>query len=104
MPATCRTWQTSWGADVRQPHAGSAERAPHGGEALHPLPDRARIPTPPGDRRHVEPPDAGRRPPLPDRSEPMAADIEDEDADPVVDTGPGIDDDTGQPGVVQQPA
>jgi hypothetical protein len=35
---------------------------------------------------------AGERPPLPDHPRVMAADIEDEDADPVVDTGPGIDD------------
>lgn len=37
-------------------------------------------------------PAIGERPPLPDHSRPMAADIEDEEADPVVDTGPGIDD------------
>ncbi len=32
------------------------------------------------------------RPPLPDHPQIMAADIEDEEADPVVDTGPGIAD------------
>lgn len=76
---------------------------PHGGEALHPLPDRARIPT---ERRPdaQAPHEALERPPLPAHSTPLAADVEDEDADPVVDTGPGIDDDTGKPSVTQQPA
>lgn len=32
------------------------------------------------------------RPPLPEHTPTMAADIEDEEADPVVDTGPGIAD------------
>lgn len=36
--------------------------------------------------------DVSRRPALPDRPERMAADIEDEEADPVVDSGPGIAD------------
>jgi len=36
--------------------------------------------------------DASDRPPIPDRTEAMAADVEDEEADPVVDTGPGIAD------------
>lgn len=35
---------------------------------------------------------AASRPTLPDHPERMAADIEDEDADPVVDSGPGIAD------------
>lgn len=38
------------------------------------------------------PPAASERPPLPTRPKMMPADIEDEEADPVVDTGPGIDD------------
>ena len=37
-------------------------------------------------------PDVSRRPTLPDRPQPMAADIEDEEADPVIDSGPGIAD------------
>jgi hypothetical protein len=37
-------------------------------------------------------PDISDRPALPDHPQPMAADIEDEEADPVVDTGPGIAD------------
>jgi hypothetical protein len=36
-----------------------------------------------------------QRPSLPDHPEPMAADIEDEDADPVIDSGPGIADGPG---------
>lgn len=36
--------------------------------------------------------DISQRPALPDHPERMAADIEDEDADPVVDSGPGIAD------------
>jgi hypothetical protein len=36
--------------------------------------------------------DIDRRPALPEHPERMAADIEDEEADPVVDTGPGIAD------------
>lgn len=37
-------------------------------------------------------PDIEHRPALPDRPKQMAADIEDEDDDPVVDSGPGIAD------------
>lgn len=36
--------------------------------------------------------DPAERPALPDRPAPMAADVEDEEADPVVDAGPGISD------------
>lgn len=36
--------------------------------------------------------DISQRPALPDHTERMAADIEDEEADPVVDSGPGIAD------------
>jgi hypothetical protein len=36
--------------------------------------------------------DISRRPSLPDHPERMAADIEDEESDPVIDTGPGIAD------------
>ena len=41
-----------------------------------------------GDRT----PDIAHRPGLPEHPERMAADIEDEEADPVVDEGPGITD------------
>ena len=42
-------------------------------------------------------PDVSHRPALPDHPEQMAVDIEDEEADPVVDTGPGIADGHGDP-------
>lgn len=100
---------------------------PHGGEAFHELPDRAKIPEPkPGgqaDKPLLDPGahpartpdnDAGdtprpgereirQRPPLPESSEVLAADVEDEDADPVKESGPGVDDDDGKPSVTQQP-
>lgn len=37
-------------------------------------------------------PDVSQRPALPSHPEQMAADIEDEEADPVIDSGPGIAD------------
>lgn len=56
-----------------------------------------KIPQPSGpDEGNAERADARadikQRPPLPEHPEPMAADIEDEEADPVIDTGPGIAD------------
>jgi hypothetical protein len=88
---------------------------PHGGEAFHALPDRAKIPEPKPERRadEHEGRDAPRpdgeeishRPSLPDHPELMDADIEDEEADPVVDSGPGIaDDEARELSVTQQPA
>lgn len=91
------------------------DTSPHGGEAMHPLPDRAKIPQPKpdagSDRRAPEPdadgPDrpqpAAQRPSLPGRPEPVAADVEDEDDDPVVESGPGVDDETGKPSATRQP-
>ena len=74
---------------------------PHGGKALSTLPpDRARVTS--GDdmtRADVRPSGADKtandagRPALPTQTGLAAADVEDEAADPVVDTGPGIDDD-----------
>jgi hypothetical protein len=47
----------------------------------------------PGGRRVEAPkPDISQRPGLPERPQLMAADVEDEDEDPVVDSGPGITD------------
>lgn len=87
------------------------DTTPHGGEAMHAPPDRATIPQPKPGRASDEPPrgqpqaEADQdRPPLPAGSEPMAADVEDEEADPVVDTGPGVAEDTGKPSVTRQPA
>jgi hypothetical protein len=88
------------------------DTTPHGGEAMHPLPDRAKIPEPkPGaQEREYEaerPPrdelPLRERPPLPDHPEQMAADIEDEEADPVVESGPGVAEETGKPSVTRQP-
>ena len=82
------------------------DTTPHGGEALHQPPDRATIPQPqPGRAASPLPPDTGR-PPLPTEAQVLAADIEDEEADPVVDSGPGIadDGDGGKPSATQQPA
>jgi hypothetical protein len=85
------------------------DTSPHGGEALHPLPDRAQIPQrKPGAGSTERPqdtdrPDVARRPDLPARSEPMAADVEDEDDDPVVESGPGVAEETGKPSVTRQP-
>ena len=63
------------------------------------LPASQEIPTGPRARAGKgEPPDIAHRPVLPDHPELMAADIEDEEADPVVDSGPGIAD-----GVARQP-
>ena len=90
------------------------DTSPHGGEAFHRLPDRATIPQPKPGQPSDEPvrgqPDAqapqpiGERPELPGQPQLTAADVEDEDADPVVDSGPGIAQDTGKPSVTRQPA
>lgn len=88
---------------------------PHGGEAFHRLPDRAKIPKPKPGQPSDEPvrgqpdaktpdPEIGERPELPEQPQVMAADIEDEEADPVVDSGPGIAEETGKPSVTRQPA
>lgn len=68
--------------------------SPLGDEMAETLPERKfPEPKPNGQAAADEPaPDISRRPPLPDRSEAMAADIEDEEADPVKDSGPGIAD------------
>ena len=80
------------------------DSSPHGREIMHVPPERAKFPQPkPGEEDHEqvhgnpgdEPGDEGdpsRRPALPEHPEWMAVDIEDEEADPVVDSGPGIDD------------
>ena len=58
------------------------------------LPSSQEIPSaPPGAHAAAGgPPDIARRPGLPEHPDLMAADIEDEDADPVIDSGPGIAD------------
>ena len=99
---------------------------PHGGEAFHELPDRAKIPQPkPGggddaplmapdskplhggeetrDTAQAQQPAVGERPPLPERTQQLAADIEDEEADPVKESGPGVADEPKELSVTQQP-
>jgi len=78
-----------------------ADRSPHGEEILHTPPDEP-FPVPAhgegsGSHERTKPrepmePDIAHRPALPEHPEQMAADIEDEEDDPVVDTGPGIAD------------
>jgi hypothetical protein len=68
---------------------------PLGDAMTHRFPDQ-KIPEPkPGQEARDSARAAGdmsRRPALPDHPQPMAADIEDEEADPVIDSGPGIAD------------
>ncbi|MEO7392599.1 MAG: hypothetical protein ABIU58_10515 [Ramlibacter sp.] len=74
-----------------------SDRTPHGDEILHEAPERVfSNPKPDRARTSEEPvspqePDIAHRPALPDHPQQMAVDIEDEEADPVIDTGPGID-------------
>lgn len=64
---------------------------PHAGEVMQPR--EREFPQPkPGPHGHVPAPDIRNRPSLPDDPEQMAVDVEDEDADPVIDSGPGIAD------------
>lgn len=72
------------------------DTSPHGREILH-VPREKRFPLLPddGDQTHPTAPtpaETRQRPPLPTEAQVMAADLEDEDADPVVDSGPGIAD------------
>lgn len=79
------------------------DRTPLGDEMVERLPER-KFPQPRADELRDKPgradptttdagaPDIRHRPELPGHPEQMAADIEDEDADPVIDTGPGIAD------------
>ena len=78
------------------------DSAPHGAEVQHELPE-PRYPEPQPGQESDEPvraqpsaggaePAIGHRPDLPAQPAMTAADVEDEDADPVVDEGPGIDD------------
>lgn len=62
---------------------------PHAGEMMQPPADHE---IPQGSDGKTGKADVSHRPALPDHPEQMAVDIEDEEADPVVDTGPGIAD------------
>ena len=66
------------------------------------IPESQEIPEPTPDGGHhphqsTRRPDIARRPQLPDHPEIMAADVEDEEADPVLDSGPGIADGPERP-------
>ncbi len=88
------------------------DTTPHGGEVLHAPPDRATVPEPLPGHPSDEPvrgqpgDDPGKpldRPSIPTHTERMAADVEDEDADPVIESGPGVDEDRPSPGFTRQP-
>lgn len=68
---------------------------PHFGEILQKPGQQFTEPTP--DVTHEDKPQADEsvagRPEIPDSTEIMAVDVEDEDADPVVESGPGVDKD-----------
>jgi hypothetical protein len=67
---------------------------PEGKEILHENKEKA-FPPDATDHAHLkstlDEEDISHRPPLPTGVPEMAADLEDEDEDPVIDTGPGID-------------
>ena len=68
---------------------------PLGDAMTHRFPEQTIPQAKPGRTDDAEAKDqrgAAARPSLPEHPERMAADIEDEDADPVIDTGPGIAD------------
>ena len=62
---------------------------PHAGEMMQPPEDHE---FPQGKSGKAAVPDIAHRPGLPTHPEQMAVDIEDEEEDPVVDSGPGITD------------
>ena len=67
---------------------------PEGEEVLHHTLDKSFPPTNTVDahlKAELDAEDISHRPSLPTGVPEMAADLEDEDDDPVVDTGPGID-------------
>ena len=73
--------------------------SPLGDEMAHTMPER-KFPEPkPGGRSAADEAalDISKRPALPDHPQPMAADVEDEEADPVIDSGPGIADGVHSP-------
>jgi len=64
---------------------------PHFSQVLQPPPDHE-FPKQKTDGKEPPDPDMRARPALPEDPEQMAVDVEDEEADPVVDSGPGIAD------------
>lgn len=79
------------------------DTSPDGGEIMHEPPPHLPQPGPgrksgapapgnPGARDPGEEPDIAHRPSLPEHPRQMAVDVEDEEEDPVIDSGPGIAD------------
>jgi hypothetical protein len=66
--------------------------SPHGGEILHENRERKFPPAPERALPGPDAPDIAHRPALPDHPTQTAVDVEDEEADPVIDSGPGIAD------------
>ena len=68
--------------------------SPHAGEVLH-EPDK-QFPVPSPDGLHERKPQGevtvDDRPAIPAQSELMGVDVEDEEEDPVIESGPGVDD------------
>jgi hypothetical protein len=82
---------------------------PHGGEVLHPLPERAKIPQPkPGGReaeqesRSPDEPNIADRPSLPEHPQRMA--VDDASPGPQAGKASGRTPDDDKPSVTQQPA
>ncbi|WP_298931052.1 hypothetical protein [uncultured Ramlibacter sp.] len=65
--------------------------SPHFSQVLQPPPDHE-FPQAKVHGKQPPQPDVGQRPALPIAPEKMAVDVEDEDEDPVIDSGPGIAD------------
>jgi len=76
-----------------QPGSGVGEQAPHRVESDAGSGDDSDGAQPTAREQFpAEAADIAERPPLPEHPQRMAADIEDEEADPVIDSGPGIAD------------
>lgn len=73
---------------------------PLGDAMSHRFPDQKVPQAKRGANKDSRPESPASRPSLPDHPERMAADLEDEEADPVIDTGPGIAD--GPRGIKKQ--
>ena len=79
----------------KSPHAGEMMNSPPEQEFPRPQAGQESDRPPRGEsgaNKGQDEPDIGHRPSLPDHPELMAADVEDEEADPVIDSGPGIAD------------
>jgi hypothetical protein len=68
--------------------------SPHAGEVMHEPDKQFPVPSPDGldERKPQDDAAINERPAIPAYSELMAVDVEDEEDDPVVESGPGVDD------------